>query len=465
MLSTHTQSSIKPDRKLTLLMQNSPLAMVEWDAERVVIGWNAAAAALFNFTEHEALGRNLDYLLAQRQIADLESESGPGGEKSGVLREHVGAEGRKLCRWYNTPFVIEGECVGTLATIVDVTHQTALSNEELRSQLQSRTQVLKHTTERLQKAMKTRDRTITELQSAHVFLANLINAIADPIFVEDEHHQGVMANDAFCQFGGRSHESLIGQHTQDLFPDSVSAATLQQDSHVLRCGNAYTTQDYVLDASGRTRFVATTKTRFQDSDGRSYLLRVARDLTEQIAAQTSSKENQKRLKKLAANVPGIIYQFRLSTDLKPSFPFVSYGSQTLFGLSAAAIQADANALIELIHPEDTEDFHRVLTHSARSLCEWQWQGRFILSSGYTVWIQGTARPEQMPDNSIVWDGLLMDISHTKQAEADLLRSEVELKLQADQLKQTLRQLQQTQVKLIQSEKMSSLGPARSGPCT
>lgn len=55
-------------------------------------------------------------------------------------------EGRKLCRWYNTPFTVKGDRVGTLATIVDMTHQTALSNEELRSQLQSRTQVLKHTT-------------------------------------------------------------------------------------------------------------------------------------------------------------------------------------------------------------------------------------------------------------------------------------------------------------------------------
>lgn len=86
-------------------------------------------------------------------------------EKAGVLREHISVEGRKLCRWCNTPFVIKGEWVGTLATIVDVTHQTALSNEELRSQLQSRTQVLKHTTERLQKAITTRDRTITELQT------------------------------------------------------------------------------------------------------------------------------------------------------------------------------------------------------------------------------------------------------------------------------------------------------------
>ena len=444
-----------------MLMQNSPLAMVEWDAERTVTGWNAAAAALFNFFEDEAIGANLDYLLTQRQIADLELDTS-NSEKAGVLREHVSVEGRKLCRWYMTPFVVKGECVETLATIVDVTHQTALSNEELRSQLQLRTQVLRHTTDRLQKAMSARDRTIAELQSAHVFLDHLINAISDPIFVEDEHHTGVMANDAFCQFVGRSRQDLIGQHTRDIFPETTSAATLQQDSHTLYSGHPYTVQDYVQDARGRTRFVATTKTRFQDLEEQPYLLCVTRDLTEQIVAQTSLKENEKRLKKLAANVPGMIYQFRLGADLKPSFPFVSHSSQMLFGLSHKAIQADANTIINLIHPDDVDSFNRVLTHSAQTLCEWQWQGRFLTSDGRTVWIQGISRPERMADNSIVWDGLLMDISHTKQAEADLLRSEVELRAQADQLRTTLHQLKRTQTKLIQSEKMSSLGQLVAG---
>ena len=445
-----------------MLVQNSPLAMIEWDAQRVVTGWNAAAAALFNFFEDEAIGANLDELLAQRQIADLDLENASGADKTGVLREHVSVEGHKLCRWYNTAFIVKGDCVGTLATIVDVTHQTALSNEELRSQLQSRTQVLKHTTERLQKAMSTRDRTINELQSAHLFLGNLVNAIADPIFVENEHHQGVMANDAFCQFLGRSREEIIGKSTRDLFPKTASPKTLQQDNHVLHSGQPYTVQDYVQDAKGRTRFVATTKTRFQDLGRQHYLLGVMRDLTEQIVAQTSLKENEKRLKKLAANVPGMIYQFRLSADLKPSFPFVSHSCQSLFGVSHSAIQADANALISLIHPEDIEDFTHVLNRSAQTLCQWQWQGRFVSKSGQTIWIQGISRPERMSDNSIVWDGLLMDISHTKQAEADLLRSEVELRAQANQLKTALHQLKRAQTKLIQSEKMSSLGQLVAG---
>lgn len=308
--------------------------MVEWNADRIITSWNATAAALFSFFEDEAIGVSLDYLLAQRQVVDLNLEGDANYERTSILREHVNVEGRRLCRWYITPFVMKGKCVGALATIVDVTHQTAISNEELRSQLQSRTQVLKHTTERLQKAMNDRDRSINE--------------------------------------------------------------------------------------------------------------------------------SEKRLRKLAANVPGIIYQFCLSADLAPSFTFISHSSQTIFGIPHTDIQADASVLIELIHPEDLDSFNRTVAHSAQTLCEWHWQGRFVLPSDRTVWIQATSRPERRADNSVVWDGLLMDISHTKQAEADLLRSEVELKTQAEQLKTALRRLKRTQSKLIQSEKMSSLGQLVAG---
>ena len=432
-----------------MLMQNSPLAMVEWSCNLIVTGWNAAAVELFNFFEDEAIGARIDRLLSERQIADLGLDSWQSCEKSGVLREHVGIEGRKLCRWYNTPFVLQDERVGTLATIVDVTHQTALSNEELRSQLQSRTQVLKHTTARLKTAIGMRDRTIRELHSAHAFLFNLIDGMADPICVEDEYRRLILLNEAFCKFVGRSRESLVGKHAQDLFPD-VSETTLQQDRRVLLADCSHTTQDSVSDASGRMRFVANTKTRFEDLDDNPYLLSIIRDLTEQATAQKSLKQNENRLKNLAANVPGMIYQFRLSADLEPSFPFVSNSSQTLFGTSPTAIQADANVLIDLIHPDDLDSFDRTVAHSAQTMCDWQWQGRFLSQHGHTVWVQGASRPERLPDNSIVWDGLLINISHTKQAEADLLRSEVELRTQANQLKTALYRLKQTQAKLIQT---------------
>jgi signal transduction histidine kinase len=182
----------------------------------------------------------------------------------------------------------------------------------------------------------------------------------------------------------------------------------------------------------------------------------------EVAAAKTLNESEEQLKKLTANLPGIVYQFCLSADGKPFFPFVSSSCETLFELMPDQVQANAGFLIGLIHPADRADFERSIKVSAQLLSDWQWQGRFVLPSGRTIWIRGASRPERLADGSVLWDGLLMDITDSKQAEAALQASENQLRKQTEQLKSALQQLKQTQTKLIQSEKMSSLGQLVAG---
>ncbi len=597
-----------PEQKLGLLAQNSPLAMIEWDSDLTVIAWNPAAAALFDFFEDEAVGQPLNELLDQRQISNLGREDWQSCDPAGILRAHVCITGKKLCRWYNTPLWIRAEerQVGTLATIVDVTHQTALSNEELRSQLQSRTRVLKHTTERLQLAMSSRAQTdaalrasearfinlaanvpgvlyqfclhadgsytfpyisvacqdiyelsaeqlqknaapvmemiseedqqrlkeamrasaksmspwhfehrittpsgqvkwvkiasqpqrthsgnmlwsgiltdITErkkadhkIQAAHTFLRNLINGIAEPVFVKDQNHKWILLNDAFCKFMGRSRADLLGRNDADFFPPETAEEAFLQDNQVIESGQSCISERYFNSCKesvagvneqssfqSEERLISIVKTRFYALDGAPYLLGIIHDLTEQANAQKALQENEKQLKKLTANLPGMLYQFCLSAELQPSFPFVSSSSQTIFECSSDDIIADAKCLIDKLHPDDRASFNSSVVASAQTLADWHWQGRFVLPSGRMIWVQGASRPERCADNSILWDGLLMDITNTKESEAALQQSETQLRLQTQQLTTTLQQLRQTQSKLIQSEKMSSLGQLVAG---
>ena len=585
-------TTLKPARKLSLLVQNSPLAMIEWDHNLIVQSWNPAAAELFNFFEDEVIGQRLDELLGERKIADLGKEDWQSCEPSGILRSHENITGKKLCRWYNTPFFGKGQRLTTLTTIVDVTHQTALSNEELRSQLQSRTRVLKHTTEQLQRAMNERTQTDTALlasqarfeaiadsvpgalyqfclqadghqyfpyisaacealyelsaqklkesadcmlnllssndrlslkvsmqQSAEtlcpitlehlittasgqqkwiqmtakpqtmangdtvwsgalveitarkqaelqhretrIFLENFVNAIAEPTFIKDKDHKLTLFNDAFCQFAGQPRDALIGKRNADFVP-AEAASIFCQDEHIVADNRHHTQQTCFINASGSTQHISVTKTSFCGSEGQPYLLGTIRDITQQSIAQKALKESEKRLQKLTANVPGILFQFCLDVSLTPSFPFVSSSSETLLELPPNHVETDASTFLERIHPEDRADFDRSIALSAQRLTDWQWRGRAILPSNRTVWIQAASRPEKRTDGSILWDGLLMDVTDSQEAEAALQKSETQLRSQTQQLKSTLKQLRKTQAKLIQSEKMSSLGQLVAG---
>ncbi|MBD1864152.1 MULTISPECIES: ATP-binding protein [Trichocoleus] len=136
-------------------------------------------------------------------------------------------------------------------------------------------------------------------------------------------------------------------------------------------------------------------------------------------------------RKLADNLPGMIYQFRLSPDGAFSFPFVSLGCQELFELEPHEIRENGLRLVSLIHPEDLPGFDQSVAHSAQTLNPWRWEGRFCLPSGQIKWIEAASRPERYPNGDIVWDGMLMDVTRRRQAEEAQDQTQAELQAQQE----------------------------------
>ncbi|MEA5420204.1 PAS domain S-box protein [Spirulina sp. CCNP1310] len=126
------------------------------------------------------------------------------------------------------------------------------------------------------------------------------------------------------------------------------------------------------------------------------------------------------LQRIAAHIPGVVYQFLKSTDGTVRFPFISTSCEQLLGLSATSIQENAQVLIRCIAQEDYASFTAAIAKSEATLEPWHWQGRMVLPNGRILWISGASRPELLPNGDILWDGLLMDITPTKEDELKLL---------------------------------------------
>ncbi len=116
--------------RLSLLIEQSPLAIVEWTTEFTVAGWNPAAEELFGHTPEEVMGRHGQELLvpeAERETVDAaRRELLEGGGVSHVVNENVTKDGDRItCEWHNTPLTDEdGEVVGALSFVRDVTDRT-----------------------------------------------------------------------------------------------------------------------------------------------------------------------------------------------------------------------------------------------------------------------------------------------------------------------------------------------------
>ncbi len=143
----------KSQQRLSLLVEQSPLALVEWNLNGQIVAWNPAAEIIFGYTSEEAIGKQLVSLVipAQAKLAlkDLLAlrESEQRGGHSCV--ENITREGRYLlCDWHNAPLIdTDGQTLGIVSLIQDVTAQNEASR-----QLAQRTTDLEATLIQLQQA-------------------------------------------------------------------------------------------------------------------------------------------------------------------------------------------------------------------------------------------------------------------------------------------------------------------------
>jgi diguanylate cyclase (GGDEF)-like protein/PAS domain S-box-containing protein len=142
-----------------------------------------------------------------------------------------------------------------------------------------------------------------------------------------------------------------------------------------------------------------------------------------MRAESALQAAHAQFQNIMAHVPGMIFQFVLDRDGHTSLPYVSDGCMDLYGLTPAEAQADPQRIIGLLHPDDRVRWKDTVRISAERMEPWVWEGRLVLPSGEVCWHQGTSRPERQPDGSILWNGMLMDVTERKRAEERLWESE------------------------------------------
>ncbi|MEG4346638.1 AAA family ATPase [Microcoleus sp. A003_D6] len=128
-----------------------------------------------------------------------------------------------------------------------------------------------------------------------------------------------------------------------------------------------------------------------------------------------------RFQKMADNLLGMIYQIRLAPDGSISVPYVSSGCATLYEVTPEELMTGAKDFQAMQHPDDRPRITQAFIHSAQTLTPFKHEWRIVTPSGNLKWIQVASRPELQADGSIVWDGMTIDISDRKRAEASLAK--------------------------------------------
>lgn len=142
-------------------------------------------------------------------------------------------------------------------------------------------------------------------------------------------------------------------------------------------------------------------------------------LTQQKQAETTQHEALDRLKKIAGQVPGIVFQFQLRPDGSCCIPYANEGLLKIYRVNPEDVREDASYVFAVVHPDDLDNHLAAIQASAQDLTPWVQEYRLKFSEEPVCWLLGNALPQRLADGSTLWHGFITDITKRKQVETEL----------------------------------------------
>lgn len=140
------------------------------------------------------------------------------------------------------------------------------------------------------------------------------------------------------------------------------------------------------------------------------------NIEERQRVEAERQKSHDMLASLAAQVPGMLYQYRLYPDGRSTCPFISESVRSICKLSPEDLKKDAAPWLDLTFDEDKPRFIQTIEESARTLQPWRLEYRALLPEAGVRWVLGESRPERLDDGSILWHGYIRDITERKKTE-------------------------------------------------
>jgi signal transduction histidine kinase len=178
--------------------------------------------------------------------------------------------------------------------------------------------------------------------------------------------------------------------------------------------------------SDGSRFACTLQVR-QVVSGAPALLVCRLDCEASASARAAGDRD---LHRLLAHIPGMAYQLAPGPAGKSRLLYVSEQARPLLGLSPASLQNDPALFSTLILDEDKPDYLARMAESGNGHLGFNWEGRIWIEAWKDVkWVN--LRVRRRPGNTAgLYDGIMLNVTHTKLAQAEIRRSRAQLRAMA-----------------------------------
>lgn len=239
-----------------------------------------------------------------------------------------------------------------------------------------------------------------------------------PIVITDASRLTVWVNPAFIRLSGYTLNDLRGKtpgsvlHSPNTNPQTILFLRQKLNAH-----QPCSVEILNRSKDGREYWIELNIQPVFAPDGSlEAFFAIQRDITRAVLAEQRLKEKDILLQKLTAQVPGILYQFRLEPNGHSSIPYTSDAIRDVYEVSPEEVRQDATPAWNRLHPDDIPSIIQSVEESRQNLTVWKKDYRVVLPTKGTRWLRGFARPQREPDGSTLWHGFITDITDDKQKE-------------------------------------------------
>ena len=137
------------------------------------------------------------------------------------------------------------------------------------------------------------------------------------------------------------------------------------------------------------------------------------DVTERRRVAAQASEATLRLGKIAAHVPGALFQFEWLDGGVPSFSYISERCTALLGVTPEQLRLDALSMLRRVHPDQRDPLLASMRRCAITLAPWTFEFDVRRRDGADRRLRGTASPQRETGGRVLWHGYLEDVTEAR----------------------------------------------------
>jgi len=260
-------------------------------------------------------------------------------------------------------------------------------------------------------------------QSSLRKLGSVFQQVPDPWWLIDlDTSRFLDANQASIEQLGYSLPEILKIGVIDVNQAVKSREAWQEITAGIPVGNTVRFLSELKCKSGDLIPVEVTFSRVKTDDGEA-LLAFTRDLSKIVALEEELKQQQRLLRKLSIQVPGVLYRLEKNGRDEFVFSYMSDASRALLNVEPAndSLAYNLTALLEQTVPEDRDAVLAALQESGKTLGPLQCEFRIVGSERPDEWYEMRASPERTADGETIWHGFIADVTERKLAEIEMRR--------------------------------------------